>query len=69
MRRYRLLTVLTLSALLGACGGGDTAPAQFGAAPELPEPERGIMPDMVIASPAAWGDKVPTVPDGYTVTA
>jgi glucose/arabinose dehydrogenase len=69
MRHYRLLTVAALSATLSACGGGDTPPAQYGAAPELPAPERGIMPDMVIASPAEWGDKVPTVPEGYTVTA
>jgi glucose/arabinose dehydrogenase len=70
MRRYRLLTVVILSALLGACGGSETeAPLQFGAAPELPEPERGWMPDMVIAEPADWGDRLPTVPEGYTITA
>jgi glucose/arabinose dehydrogenase len=27
------------------------------------------MPDMVIAKPAAWGDKVPTVPQGYRISA
>lgn len=69
MKSFRVLTVVTLSALLGACGGGETEPLQFGAAPELPQPERGLMPDMVIAEPAEWGDRMPTVPDGYTISA
>src|SRR5690606_9266206 len=30
---------------------------------------RGIMPDMVIAEPAEWGDKLPIVPEGYTIRA
>src|SRR5690554_1920738 len=68
MRRYSLITIVTLSALLAACGG-ETEPLQYGAAPQLPEPERGLMPDMVIAKPAAWGDKAPTVPGGYTISA
>ncbi|MFW7342907.1 sorbosone dehydrogenase family protein [Pollutimonas sp. H1-120] len=69
MKYIRLLASLALSALLAACGSGDTEPAQYGAAPELPQPERGLMPDMVIAKPAQWGDKLPTVPQGYTVSA
>jgi glucose/arabinose dehydrogenase len=69
MRRYNVLAIATLSAMLAACGGGDTEPLQYGAAPQLPEPERGIMPDMVIAEPAEWGDKLPTVPSGYTISA
>src|SRR3546814_8545646 len=27
------------------------------------------MPDMIIAKPALWGDRVPTVPEGYSVSA
>lgn len=69
MKYTGLLASLALSSLLAACGGGDTEPAQYGAAPELPQPERGFMPDMVIAEPAEWGDKLPTVPQGYTVSA
>lgn len=68
MRHTGLFTVVTLSALLSACGG-DAEPLQFGANPDLGKPQRGILPDMVIAKPAAWGDRLPTVPDGYTVTA
>ncbi|HUH60988.1 MAG TPA: sorbosone dehydrogenase family protein [Candidimonas sp.] len=69
MRRYSLLATIALSATLASCGGGDADPLQYGAAPQLPKPERGWMPDMVIAEPAAWGDKLPTVPSGYTISA
>ncbi|MFC6463214.1 PQQ-dependent sugar dehydrogenase [Paracoccus aerius] len=34
----------------------------------LPEPRRGLLPDMVIPRPAMWGDDLPTVPEGYTIT-
>lgn len=68
MKSTGLLTIVTLSALLGATNG-HTEPAQYGASPELPQPERGIMPDMVIAKPAEWGDKLPKVPDGYKISA
>lgn len=68
MRYSRLFTLVMLSAALGACGG-ETEPLQYGAAPELPEPHRGVLPDMVIAEPAEWGDRLPTVPEGYTITA
>lgn len=68
MKRYSLITTITLSASLAACGG-DTDPMQYGATPDLPEPRRGLLPDMVIAEPAEWGDKMPIVPDGYTVSA
>ncbi|MFJ1300054.1 PQQ-dependent sugar dehydrogenase [Pseudomonadota bacterium AL_CKDN230030165-1A_HGKHYDSX7] len=45
------------------------AASQVGPTPDLPKPERGLLPDMVIAKPAQWGDKLPTVPDGYTIKA
>jgi len=63
-----LFMAAALSALLAACGG-DTQPAQYGASPELPKPQRGLLPDMVIAKPAEWSDKLPTVPEGYTISA
>lgn len=56
------------AALLGACGS-DPPPDQQGASPTLPRPERGLLPNMKIAEPTAWGDRRPTVPDGFTVTA
>lgn len=62
------LAGVAVSALLAACSGEVEAP-QYGQNPNLPQPERGILPDMVIAEPAQWGDQRPTVPEGYTITA
>ena len=42
---------------------------QYGPNPTLPKPERGLLPDMKIAKPVPWNDQVPTVPEGFTVTA
>nr|MBF0684094.1 sorbosone dehydrogenase family protein [Pseudomonas sp.] len=68
MKHSGLLTAVTLCALLGACGG-ETEPLQYGTNVELPEPKRGLLPDMVIAEPTEWGDRLPTVPEGYTISA
>lgn len=68
MKYAGLFTTLSVAALLAACGAEPQAP-QYGANPDLPEPKRGILPSMVIADPAPWGDRMPTVPEGYTVTA
>jgi len=62
------LAAIPLSAMMGVCVG-QAGPSQVGPDPTLPKPERGLLPDMVIAKPAPWGDKTPTVPDGYTITA
>src|SRR5690554_1221558 len=68
MKYAGLFTTLSVAALLAACGAEPQAP-QYGANPDLPEPKRGLLPSMVIADPAPWGDRMPTVPEGYTVTA
>jgi glucose/arabinose dehydrogenase len=57
-----------LLGLLGACDR-EPEPLQYGAAPQLAAPERGLLPDMVIAKPTEWGDKLPVVPAGYTISA
>ncbi|MGN7724863.1 PQQ-dependent sugar dehydrogenase [Luteimonas sp. 22616] len=67
MKRSNLWMAVALSTLLGACGGSDPDPAQYGADPTLPDQERGLLPDMTIARPAQWGDRLPTVPQGYTI--
>ncbi|MEN1929701.1 sorbosone dehydrogenase family protein [Luteimonas sp. MJ250] len=69
MNRHPLPAIAMLSLALAACGGKESAPLQYGANPDLPEPHRGLMPDMVIAEPAGWGDRLPVVPEGYTVSA
>ncbi|WP_032958862.1 PQQ-dependent sugar dehydrogenase [Bordetella hinzii] len=68
MKRPAWLAALPLSVLIGIVSA-QAGPGQVGPSPELPRPEQGILPDMVIAKPAEWGGKAPTVPEGYTVTA
>ncbi len=65
----RLTIAIAITALLSACGGNDPDPKQYGSDLNLPSPHRGLLPDMVIAKPALWGDQLPTVPQGYTITA
>ena len=63
------LTALALAVLLSACGGEQDSAQHYGTNPKLPEPERGLLPSMKIAEPTPWADQVPTVPDGFSVTA
>ena len=66
--RLALAAAVSLATVLAGCSG-EAPPLQYGADPDLPEPTRGLMPDMVIASPAEWGDRVPLVPEGFEVRA
>ncbi|MEX0899842.1 MAG: sorbosone dehydrogenase family protein [Gammaproteobacteria bacterium] len=68
MTRTERLLVIPLVALLGACSG-DPEPPEYGSSPTLPEPERGLLPSMVVADPAEWGDQRPIVPEGYKIDA
>jgi glucose/arabinose dehydrogenase len=68
MMRSTLLLSGIMTLALSACGS-DPAPPQYGANPALPEPQRGLLPSMVISKPTAWGDERPTVPQGYTIEA
>jgi len=61
------MSALTL--LLTACGDNMPISSQYGPDPLLPEPRRGLLPNMTIAEPAPWGDQKPTVPQGYTIAA
>jgi glucose/arabinose dehydrogenase len=65
MRGASLAAVAAL--LLVACAG-EPIEAQYGPDPKLPEPTRGLLPSMKIAAPAPWGDRRPTVPQGYAIT-
>ena len=69
MKRRALIA--SLSALASACSSGSSGPdpMQYGNAPQLPRQERGLVPTMKIAAPAPWGNRRPTVPAGYTITA
>jgi glucose/arabinose dehydrogenase len=65
-----LIVVAAIAVVLGGCSGGNAPEiAQFGTHPKLPEPERGMLPNMTIAEPAQWGDKRPIVPPGYAISA
>jgi glucose/arabinose dehydrogenase len=52
---------------LGACGG-DPPPPEYGESPTLPEPQRGLLPSMVIPRATGWGDARPTVPEEFAIT-
>ncbi|MDJ0387326.1 sorbosone dehydrogenase family protein [Roseomonas sp. E05] len=66
MRTVFLIGVAAIA--LSACDG-DPGPQPRGSNPELPEAQRGLLPDMKIPRPTAWGDDRPTVPQGYRVEA
>ncbi|NJC04375.1 glucose/arabinose dehydrogenase [Sphingomonas kaistensis] len=61
------LPLIALVLALSSCGG-DPEISQYGSQPDLPKPQRGLIPTMTIASPAGWGDRRPAVPEGYQVT-
>ena len=69
MNAPRLLLLPLSAALLAACGAEDVPPVETGPDPALPDIERGLLPSMVIAEPAEWGDRMPVVPEGYAVSA
>ena len=69
MKRSSLLAAAALAVLLAACGEDSPPPPEYGANPQLPEQQHGLLPSMKIAKPASWGDRQPTVPEGFTVTA
>ncbi|WP_115048290.1 PQQ-dependent sugar dehydrogenase [Xanthomonas arboricola] len=70
MKRHAL-TVVSVSMLAAALASCGKAPElkQHGTSPELSAPERGLLPDMTIAEPTAWGERKPSVPAGYRIAA
>jgi glucose/arabinose dehydrogenase len=74
MKARRLGVSLAAVAVLGATLSfvvAQTGPdaEQYGANPQLPAPERGLLPSMRIAEHAGWGDRRPAVPQGWTIKA
>ncbi|MCA1854890.1 sorbosone dehydrogenase family protein [Massilia oculi] len=69
MKRPMPFTLLGAALLLGACSNEANNTQAYGADPKLPEPQRGLLPSMKIAEPTAWGDRKPSVPQGFTITA
>ena len=67
--KFTSLYAAPLSALLITSSASAQDVQQYGPNPDLPEPQRGLLPDMTVPEPAEWGDQTPSVPDGYTITA
>lgn len=68
MKRSSMIAAATIATLLSGCGR-NPEPSQYGPDPQLPQPNRGLLPNMTIAEPANWGDQRPTVPQGYAISA
>jgi glucose/arabinose dehydrogenase len=68
MNVCRLSVMVGLAVLLAACGGDEDV-VQAGPEPTLPGIQRGLLPSMTIADPALWGERRPTVPEGYSIEA
>ena len=73
IRASRVLAIgaaaVVLAAALTLLASANTGSGQYGADPKLPPPERGLLPNMGIADPGTWGDRRPTVPQGWTIKA
>lgn len=69
MKKTLWLAGAALILTLAACGRSDPDLREVGADPQLPGLGETLLPSMKIASPAGWDDQLPTVPDGFTVTA
>lgn len=72
MRPVTLISAALALALTIPGGGAlaqDAGTGSQGADPQLPTPQRGLLPDMTIPRPASWGDALPAVPQGYSVSA
>lgn len=71
MKTIQTLATTSVICALALAGTAGAAPAgqEFGPNPNLPEPQRGLLPNMTIPEPTPWDGQKPTVPDGYAITA
>ena len=63
---------LAMLLALAACGGPQDIDksTQYGPAPNLPEPSRGLLPRMKVAEVIGWsGGETPKVPQGFHIEA
>ena len=72
-RARRIAGAIVAVVMLGntttfAVAAAEASGAQY-ASPDLPPPQRGLLPSMRIAEPAGWGDRRPLVPPGWTIKA
>ncbi len=69
MRRLLATSALTLAVAVTACGRPAGTLDQTGPRPQLPDRNETLVPPMKIASPTGWDGDLPTVPQGFTITA
>ncbi|MFC7380004.1 PQQ-dependent sugar dehydrogenase [Brevundimonas sp. GCM10030266] len=69
MRRLLATSALTLAVAVTACGRPAENLNQTGPNPELPDRNETLIPPMKIASPTGWDGALPTVPQGFRITA
>ncbi|MGY1409450.1 MULTISPECIES: PQQ-dependent sugar dehydrogenase [unclassified Luteimonas] len=66
----RLPAIALAAAILVACNAApQPAERQYGSEPDLPQPHRGVLPNMTISTPVEWGGLQPVAPAGFTVRA
>ena len=54
---------------LTACSQSDPNLTETGTRPDIPPIRETLVPAMKISEPTGWGDQVPTVPEGFVITA
>lgn len=67
MKRILLGTILMCA--LAACADNQTGADQTGPNPPLPDRAQALLPAIKIAPPTGWGNELPTVPEGFSITA
>ncbi len=72
-RRPRTAAVFASAAMLGTpltfvAAAAEPSVGSYGS-PDLPAPQRGLLPSMRIADPAGWGERRPAVPPGWQIQA
>lgn len=65
----RFCGITALALALAACGNSAPALDQTGPQPTLPGRSETLIPPMKIATPIGWNGEMPTVPEGFTITA
>jgi glucose/arabinose dehydrogenase len=69
IRAIAVAVAVVLAATLTLAAVDNPGSGQVGPQPDLPPPQRGLLPNMRIADPGPWGDRRPTVPEGWTISA
>lgn len=72
MTRYPALgwgRATCLALLLSACGGAGDTTSQVGPDPQLPKVNETLLPPMKIARPTGWEGELPSVPEGFVISA